>query len=182
MNTTTCMRALAHNNAWANHRLLSACARLDRDALAMVRTSFFPSIIHTLNHILAVDWFYVSALEGDSIGTAAFEPEIPCPEFSDLAREQAAIDRRLIRVCEDLGDSDRIVEIRRATRVQRETAGRTLLHLFQHQMHHRGQVHAMLSGTDVDPPQLDEFFLGDEGALRKDDFAALGFSEQHIWR
>ena len=34
-----------------------------------------------------------------------------------------------------------------------------LAHLFQHQIHHRGQAHAMLAGTDVPPPQLDEFFL-----------------------
>ena len=34
-----------------------------------------------------------------------------------------------------------------------------LAHLFQHQIHHRGQAHAMLAGTAVPPPQLDEFFL-----------------------
>ena len=34
-----------------------------------------------------------------------------------------------------------------------------LLHLFQHQIHHRGQVHAMLSGSSVAPPQLDDFYL-----------------------
>ena len=34
-----------------------------------------------------------------------------------------------------------------------------LAHLFNHQTHHRGQVHAMLAGTGVPPPQLDEFFL-----------------------
>ena len=41
----------------------------------------------------------------------------------------------------------------------KETIGNTLLHLFQHQIHHRGQAHAMLAGTSVAPPQLDEFFL-----------------------
>ena len=65
-------RAQAHNNAWANHRLLGACERLSPEDLAATRTSFFPSIIHTLNHNLTVDWFYVSALEGASIGYAAF--------------------------------------------------------------------------------------------------------------
>ncbi len=43
--------------------------------------------------------------------------------------------------------------------VMLETVGNTLLHLFQHQIHHRGQVHAIPSGTRVAPPQLDEFFL-----------------------
>jgi uncharacterized damage-inducible protein DinB len=186
MNINTCLRASAYNNAWANYRLLSACAQLDGAALAMTRTSFFPSIIRTLNHILTVDWFYVSALEGDSMGTAAFDPEIPCPALEDLSREQGIVDRRLIGVCEQLADADvdRIVDIKRDTRIQRETAGRTLLHLFQHQIHHRGQVHAMLSGTHIAPPQLDEFFLGDtrEQSFRQADFASLGFTEEQIWR
>ena len=40
-----------------------------------------------------------------------------------------------------------------------ERTDRLLAHLFQHQIHHRGQAHAMLSGSGVAPPQLDEFFL-----------------------
>jgi hypothetical protein len=54
----------------------------------------------------------------------------------------------------------------RETYVQAERVDRLLLHLFQHQIHHRGQAHAMLSGTKVPPPQLDEFFSTAEGPLR----------------
>ena len=186
MQLATYFRAQAYNNAWANHRLLVACRKLDDEALALRRTSFFPSIIHTLNHILTVDWYYVSSLEGQCMGAAAYEPEIPCPVFDDLDREQRAVDRRLVDFCEDLADSelDTIVDMTRPKRIQREPAGRILLHLFEHQIHHRGQVHAMLSGTDVAPPQLDEFFLGDqvEQTFRTDDFTALGFDEARIWR
>ena len=187
MLAATYLRAQAYNNAWANHRLLTACGQLTADELAAPRTSFFPTIIDTWNHILTVDWFYVSALEGDCIGYAAFEPEVPCPAFADLEREQRAVDRRLIAVCEALKDEDdlgRMVDIVRDTWTQRERADRTLLHLFEHQIHHRGQVHAMLAGTTVKPPQLDEFFPGhaSELALRAEDFAALGFDEETIWR
>src|SRR3954462_2883593 len=45
-------RAMARNNAWYNHRLLSACGRLSPEAYAAPRTGFFPSIHRTLNHIL----------------------------------------------------------------------------------------------------------------------------------
>ena len=48
----------------------------------------------------------------------------------------------------------------------RERIDRLLLHLFEHQIHHRGQVHAMLSGTSVKPPQLDEFYSVGEAPLR----------------
>ncbi len=65
--------------------------------------------------------------------------------------------------------------------MQRERLDRLLAHLFQHQIHHRGQAHAMLSGTPVEPPQLDEFFAAEEASLRAGDFEELGFDEQRIW-
>ena len=55
-----------------------------------------------------------------------------------------------------------------------ETIGDLLAHLFQHQIHHRGQVHAMLSGTSVAPPQLDEYFLAFDADRRQAEVARLG--------
>ena len=56
-----------------------------------------------------------------------------------------------------------------------------MLHVFQHQIHHRGQAHAMLSGTRVKPPQLDEFYSIGEASLRAMEFAALGWTEATVW-
>jgi uncharacterized damage-inducible protein DinB len=178
------LRAMAYNNAWANHRLLSACARLTQAEFEAPRTGFFPSIQATLNHILIVDWFYVDALEGGSLGPAAWSNRIPCPEVQHLHSEQRAVDRRLIAWCDAMDEAgpDRIIQAHRGTRVQTERADRLLLHLFQHQVHHRGQAHAMLSGTPVAPPQLDEFFSIAEAPLRAGEFSELGWSEADIWR
>ena len=177
-------RTLAYNNAWANHRLLAACARLPREELAAPRTGFFPSLRATLNHILVIDRFYVDAMEGGTLGPAAFADPEPCADAGSLKAEQAAMDRRLIAVVEalDAAGLQRIIAVHRGNRVQRERMDRLLLHLFQHDIHHRGQAHAMLSGTSAaPPPQLDEFFSAGEAPLRADDFAALGFSESKIW-
>jgi uncharacterized damage-inducible protein DinB len=178
------LRAMAYNNAWANHRLLNACAALSQDEFAAERTSFFPSIQATLNHILTIDWFYVDALEGGTLGPAAWSNPIPCPTLAELQREQAAVDRRLIAWCDAMDENgpDRIIHVNRIKRVQVERADRLLLHLFEHDIHHRGQAHAMLSGTRIKPPQLDEFFSIAEAPLRADEFAALGWTEQTIWR
>jgi uncharacterized damage-inducible protein DinB len=73
------------------------------------------------------------------------------------------------------------VSIQRPGFVEREPLPRVLAHLFQHQIHHRGQAHAMLSGTHVEPPQLDELFLLEEAALRREDLQALGLQEEEIW-
>jgi uncharacterized damage-inducible protein DinB len=102
---------------------------------------------------------------------------------AELQREQAAVDRRLNEVCEALTENSLsgTVRLNRDTRVQTERRDRLLLHLFQHQIHHRGQVHAMLSGTSVKPPQLDEFYSVAEAPLRAREFAALGWTEEMVW-
>ena len=183
-NAVVYVRTMAHNNAWANHRLLGACAQLSDAAFQAERVSFFPSLMKTLNHNLTVDWFYVDALEGGSLGPKAWDNEIPCPTMAELIPAQTAIDRRLIAFCNQLTDASLGAEthMHRADRIHSDRTDRVLLHLFEHQIHHRGQAHAMLAGTDVKPPQLDEFFMSEEAPLRADEFKALGWSEAAVWK
>jgi uncharacterized damage-inducible protein DinB len=182
--------AMACNNAWANHRLLNACARLSQADFGALRASFFPSISATLNHILTVDWYYVDALEralrGEAPNTDAqrfFDPEEPFATCTELQHAQRAVDRRLIAQCFGLTDAqlDMPIPVQRRAGIETESAARLLAHLFQHQIHHRGQVHAMLAGTPVKPPQLDEFFCANEAPLRAAELAELGLSEERIW-
>jgi len=177
------MRAMAHNNAWANHRLHQACARLSQAEFEAPRVGFFPSLRATVNHILIVDWFYVDGLEGGTLGPKAWADLEPCATMAELTAAQGDVDRRLIAVCAALTDESLGQEARfhREERVQVERRDRLLMHLFQHQIHHRGQAHSMLSGTSVQPPQLDEFFSIAEAPLRADDFARLGWTEEEVW-
>ncbi len=181
---------MACNNAWANHRLLTACMQLTPAEFVASRTSFFPSIAATLNHNVTVDWYYVDALEralrGEPVNPAArefFAPEQPFATCGPLLAAQHAVDRRLVATCSDLADAqlDLPVAILRRTGVLHEPVTRLLAHLFQHQIHHRGQAHAMLAGTAVPPPPLDEFFCANEAELRAKELAELGLSETQIW-
>ena len=176
-------RAMARNNAWANHRLLAACAGLAQAEFEAPRTGFFPSLRATLNHNLIVDHFYVDAMEGGTLGPAAWADREPCGTVAALQAAQAAVDRRLVAVADVLDGAGlgRIVAVHRAGRIQHERMDRLLLHLLQHQIHHRGQAHAMLSGTGVRPPQLDEFFCEGEAPLRAAEFAALRWTEDSVW-
>lgn len=177
-------RAFARNNAWANHRLLTACAALPQTDFEAKRTGFFPSLQRTLNHIHVIDLFYVDALEDGWLGPAAWKNEVPYPSLAALKPAQAAVDERLIAVCDALTPEilNSVVRINRDTAVQTERRDRLLMHLFQHQIHHRGQAHAMLSGTSVAPPQLDEFFAEGEAPLRAGEFAELGWTEDTVWK
>ena len=104
----------------------------------------------------------------------------PVPDFADAALlydAQIASDRRLLAFCERQTDAtlaEGLVLPRPNRTPPASSVASILEHLFQHQTHHRGQAHAMLAGTAVKPPQLDEFFLAGEEHLRRDELHALG--------
>ena len=172
--------AMARNNAWANHRLLSACEALTAAEFAAPRTGFFPSLRATLNHILDVDLNYVTALEGGDALRRYDEPDSDYPDARSLRLAQTTLDKRLIAFCERQTEASlsRDCMLPRPNRKPPPTKIAAVLeHLFQHDIHHRGQAHAMLSSTKVKPPQLDEFFLAGEQDLRRDELRALGLPE-----
>jgi len=177
------LRTQVRANRLANHRLHGAMAGLSDADYRAPRTSFFPSLAATLEHILWVDGYYLDCIEG-----------LPDPRGRNLARvmpatlpalvaEQADSDQRFIRLIDAAGDADlqRIVEMPRRNHVQREPLAHVVAHLVNHQVHHRGQAHAMLAGTAVPPPQLDEFLMSSEDHLRQADLAALGWTESQLF-
>jgi uncharacterized damage-inducible protein DinB len=192
-------RALSHhfttmawNNAWANQRLFGACVQLSDAQFEAPRVSFFPSLKHTLNHNLTVDWYYVDAMqawrdrrepEREPV-KRFFTPEQPFARCAELAIAQREVDLRLVRFCESLSDDEleQPVPVQRRAGVQPQTLTRLLAHVFEHQIHHRGQVHAMLAGTQVAPPQLDEFFCEMDSQSIAAELAQLGTSPQLIWQ
>jgi uncharacterized damage-inducible protein DinB len=168
-------RAIASYNAWANRRLHEVCRRLSDEEFALQRTSFFPSLQLTLNHILLVDRYYVLGLEGVSPDYSIFAQEVPYSTMTELSPAQRDLDRRLFAFCNslDAAELERVVVLDRgADGIHRETVASVLPHLFMHQIHHRGQATAMLAGSREKTPQLDEFFLLADGPVRDRELAA----------
>lgn len=172
----------ARANRLANRRQLRAVALLPDADFHAPRTSFFPSLALTLNHILNVDHYYLAALHGDVAMRSVWASYVPAATAAELAGRQDESDERLIAFCAGLqpGDEDRIVAFDRGNGIEngpREPVGRVLAHLFMHQTHHRGQAHAMLAGTPVKPPQLDDFILLGDKIHREADMSAAGWAE-----
>jgi uncharacterized damage-inducible protein DinB len=170
------LRAMARNNAWSNYRLHTACAQLSEAEYRAKRVSFFPSLPLTLSHIYLVDCYYLDALEEGGRGLSLFEQDEPFATLDELTSAQFTTDRRLIGYCERLTAPacNRTVSLQRGTDFYvNEKVEAVLSHLFVHQIHHRGQAHAMLAGTSVKPPQLDEFFLAQDAPLRRHELLAL---------
>ncbi|MDW4496687.1 DinB family protein [Sulfitobacter sp. D35] len=151
---------MARNNAWANETLYDALIRLPETAFCGPRPGFFPSLRVTMAHILTVDRYYLAALEGTPTPYA----EIETPETrgaGTLAAAQAVEDARFVALCRDL-DATTLGQSRETPRdagARWERVDDLLLHLFQHQVHHRGQAHVQLQHAGVAPPQLDDFYL-----------------------
>lgn len=171
----------ARNNAWSNFHLLACCEKLPQIELTAGRTSFFPTILQTLNHILIVDWYYIDALKSGGRGRDCFTSANPFADITTLAEAQRASDGELLDFCEKLtGDAalEMVTLDRGKGEMAYETAGAVLSHLFVHQTHHRGQVHAMLSGTSQKPPQLDEYYLDCDAVYRGSDFQDIGWNDK----
>lgn len=155
---------------------------LTRDDFHAPRTSFFPSLAKTLNHILVVDGYYLDALEGVAAMEANYKAFVAADTMAELQARQRTSDERLIAYCDRLVDPDAAVAMDRGEgNVQRDQAGHVLAHLFMHQTHHRGQVHAMLSGTSIKPPQFDEFLMPSDAKWREIDMRELGWNERSIY-
>lgn len=152
--------AMSLNNAWANATLYSSIQNLSSEAFTAKRPGFFPTLSQTLNHIYEVDLYYLDALESGGKGRTVFDRD-EVTIASDLARLQLEADIRLATFCGRLNDNT-IAEMRTTERDSgpvEENVAALLLHLVQHQIHHRGQAHVQLSEAGVSPPQLDDFYL-----------------------
>lgn len=185
MDLSHSLRIQAHANHLANRRLQQAMAALTPADWDAPRTNFFPSLGATLNHLLVVDLYYIAALQGDRAADRLWADFVPAATLAALMPRQAESDRRLIAFCQGLDAAACNAEVllpRGGGRIQRDSAAAVLMHLVNHQTHHRGQVHAMLAGTSVKPPQLDEFMMPSEADLRLADMAALGWDDAAIYR
>jgi uncharacterized damage-inducible protein DinB len=177
------LRTGARANRLANHRLHAALAGLAAADFQATRTGFFPSLAATANHILAVDIYYIAALRREADMAAQYDRFAACTDVAELARRQQASDEKLIAHVDALSAAalDAEIVMDRGDWQQVDRCGHVLAHLFMHQTHHRGQLHAMLSGTAVAPPQLDEFLMPSDARFRVADLQALGWREAELF-
>jgi uncharacterized damage-inducible protein DinB len=150
---------MAEFNAWANAELHAACGALSPQALSENRDAFFRSILGTLNHILLVDLLYRERLEGRFPSRFRTLDETVETDLPALSAAQQEIDAFFVDYTSRLDsaaleqtmgfytllDDPEYWEVSRGTYFS---------NLFQHQVHHRGQAHNMLSQAGIDPPPI----------------------------
>ena len=150
-------RMLVRYNALANRRLYEACACLSDAERKKRRPAFFGSIHGTLNHLMVGDRIWLARFSGEEVPSTNLDA-ILYEDFGELREAREEEDSRIEAFA--AGIDERFLK---GTIRYVNNEGRTLedpvellaAHFFNHQTHHRGQVHDMFTQTEVPPPVLD---------------------------
>lgn len=148
---------LARYNTLANRRLYEACTKLSNAERKRIRQAFFKSIHGTLNHIMIGDRIWLGRFEGKQMPSTGLDT-ILYEDFSQLHEARIAEDQRIETFAADLTPEflgSTIQYINNAGRVYTDPANLLVAHFFNHQTHHRGQIHDMITQTEIAPPSLD---------------------------
>lgn len=150
-------QTLARYNALANRRLYEACYELSEAERKKPRPAFFGSIHATLNHIMIGDRIWLIRFGGEEVSSNNLDA-ILYEEFGELWRARVSEDARIETFASGLDEEFLKGTIRYTNnegKIYEDPVILLVMHFFNHQTHHRGQVHDMLTQTDIRPPVLD---------------------------
>jgi uncharacterized damage-inducible protein DinB len=148
---------MARYNRLANERLYDCCARLSDAERKKDRQAFFKSIHATLNHIMVGDRNWMTRFEGGTASSAHLDAVL-YDDFDELRAARVREDERIERFAAGLSAEFLDGEVAYFTHEGKPSRNPTrmlLAHLFNHETHHRGQVHDMLSQAGIATPVLD---------------------------
>jgi uncharacterized damage-inducible protein DinB len=161
---------MARYNMWQNRNLLGAADDLAPAARVAERGAFFGTIAGTLSHLLWADLVWMARFAGgerpagDIAGSAGLFDDWP-----DYKARRAATDDRILAWAEGLSPEDVTGDLTwqsgAAGREVVKPLGLCIAHFFNHQTHHRGQLHAMLTAAGARPGDTDLFLMPDEVRL-----------------
>ena len=150
-------RMMARYNRLANERLYAACAELPDEARKRDRRAFFTSIHGTLNHLMVGDRIWLGRFAGQNMPSTGLDAVL-YEDFDQLREARAAEDLRIETFAAGLNQAAlaSLIEYRNNEgHVFKDPMAVLLAHFYNHQTHHRGQVHDMLSQAGMSTPVLD---------------------------
>ena len=160
---------MADYNQLMNQRIIKASSQLSEKDLLEDKGAFFKSVFHTLNHIMIGDILWLKRF---TLHPAKFECLLPLndmdkPEaldellfdnLADFQKQRSDLDQLIIEWCEELmpEDLDSVLHYKNFKgETHNKRLGGLILHVFLHQIHHRGQVTTLLSQQGIDFGETD---------------------------
>jgi uncharacterized damage-inducible protein DinB len=149
---------MAGYNAWCNERIYDVVAQLPDADYRADRGAFFKSVHGTLNHLLVADRIWLKRFSGRGDAPNRLDA-ILFENLDDLRDARHREDERIIAYIDSLSEADlggriRYKTITNPVEIEQPLAP-ALIHFFNHQTHHRGQVHGLLTGFGLEAPSLD---------------------------
>jgi uncharacterized damage-inducible protein DinB len=145
---------MADYNAWANVRLYRMAYQLSDEQYRRDVGAYFKSLHGTLNHIMVADRIWMHRLTGTGECPKNLSA-IVCDDLPSLAAARQLEDQRIVSFVASLSDAqlDELWDYRTLNGTPQQQRRREILaHLFNHQTHHRGQAHAILTALGVAEP------------------------------
>lgn len=153
----THFQMLARYNTLANRRIYDTCALLSDAERKQVRPAFFKSIHGTLNHIMVGDRIWLTRFAGKEIPSTGLNA-ILYEDFAELSAARTLEDQRIENFTANLTEEfikGTIKYVNNQGKLYEDPVELLITHFFNHQTHHRGQIHDMLTQTEIAPPVLD---------------------------
>lgn len=148
---------LALYNRWANNRLIEDIKVLSATDLFFDAGCNFKSIMGILNHLLLADQAWLSRFTGQGPAPTSLDA-LPCPDFSALIQARRLEDERILTFARAVAGQGLDETFHYRDMKGRPSSGPfalLLLHFFNHQTHHRGQVHVLAGRFGLTPRDID---------------------------
>ncbi|PHR24324.1 MAG: damage-inducible protein DinB [Hoeflea sp.] len=151
---------MARYNMWQNENLIKAASGLDQAAREAERGAFFGSIEKTFSHLLWGDGIWLSRFEGrDPPASYKTESTALIETWDGFQQDRAALDRQILDWARAVPSEWFEGDLTWYSGLSGSTASRPkkmlAVQLFNHQTHHRGQIHAMLTAAGARPDATD---------------------------
>lgn len=157
---------MARYNTWQNKQLTGYLEVLDPQELTRDRGAFFGSIFATISHLHWGDHIWISRFDGGPGPDGGIKDSSELfPTLAVWSAERFRLDGRIRIWAENVRSVDLSGDFTwysgaSGKEITRPMA-KVVTHFFNHQTHHRGQVHAMLTATGSKAPVSDLAFMPD---------------------
>ena len=155
-------RTMAQYNRWMNERIYAVCAEISDEERKRDRSAFFGSIHGTLNHVLLGDRLWLGRFLDRPFAVDSLDQELYA-DFDALRAERGHTDREILDFGGSLDEEALARDFRFTTIVNPGEHvfpfRHVLLHFFNHQTHHRGQVTTLIKQAGHEPGVTDLMWL-----------------------
>jgi len=167
MITPEWLRHMARYNRWQNRNLVAAADGLSDAARQLDRGAFFSSISQTFSHLLWGDTIWIARFDGgDTVSVGIPQSTTLAHDWAAFKLARGAMDQRIIDWCAGAGPGDIEGDLEWFSGAMGQQMSKPraicLMQLFNHQTHHRGQIHAMLTAAGTRPGDTDIPFMPEE--------------------